>query len=98
MFNETMMKKAILSIFLALPAGAVAIAQESMMQDVSPAFVERLVATARANYPKFKWTSAKVEAAQVNVNRAKLSWFDFLQVSYWYTPGSNTEANNRNLY
>lgn len=77
---------------------SVANAQETMIPDVSPAYLERLVKASRANYAKFKWTSAKVNTAEIGVNRAKLSWFDFLQVSYYYTPSVQNEVTNNTGY
>ena len=76
----------ILFIAACLSAPLAAVAQVSILKDASPDYVEKLVATARANYPKFKWAAAKAEYARIGVSKAKLSWFDFLQLSYGYTP------------
>ena len=59
-----------------------------MMQDVSVAYLDKLIAAARENYPKFKQTQARVNAAKANVTRTKLSYFDFLTMSYIYNPNN----------
>jgi outer membrane protein TolC len=88
----------IIIILLALSGAFAASAQESIISDASPDYVEKLVVLARENYPKFKWTAAKTDIARINISKAKLSWFDFLQVSYGYTPGYTRTDNNVTPY
>ena len=78
-------------------SAASANAQESILTDAKPAYVDRLVAVAREKYPRFKLTATRVEAARIGISRAKLSWLDFLQVSYLYTP-QFTRQENTNPY
>jgi outer membrane protein TolC len=87
-----------LILILALCITIGATAQESIIGDAAPDYVEKLVAIARENYPKFKWTAAKTDIARINISKAKLSWFDFLQVSYGYTPGFAGRENNTAPY
>jgi len=73
--------------------------QESIMADISEAYIAKLVARAEANYPMFKANQARVEAAQANVGKAKMSYLEALTFSYIYQPnGVNTidGAGNKN--
>jgi outer membrane protein TolC len=79
------MKKLITAILIFFAANT-SNAQQSMMQDVSMPYLDKLVEAARANYPKFKWSEAKVNVAKANVTRTKLSYLDVLTASYIYNP------------
>lgn len=57
-------------------------AQESMMESVSYPFLEKLIAAAKANYPKYKVYDKRIDIAQANVQKAKLDWFNFFSFSY----------------
>ena len=61
-------------------------AQESMMSEVSYPFLEKLIATAKANYPRVKSFEGKVNVAQYAVTKAKLDWFNVLTFTYLYSP------------
>jgi len=77
-------------------------AQESMMQDISYPYLEKLIATARANYPKVKLYETRIDIAHAGVNRAKMSYFDILSFSYLYNPNNsglvNPNINTNYLY
>lgn len=87
------MKKIITSILI-LFATTTSYAQQSMMQDVSMPYLDKLVETARTNYPKFKWSEAKVNVAKANVTRTKLSYLDVLTASYIYNPRNSVSLYN----
>lgn len=67
-------------------------AQVTMMNDVSTPYLDKLIDLARANYPKFKMTSAKVLSAKANYDKAKYGIFDFLALSYVYYPGNDFQV------
>jgi len=69
-------------------------AQESMLPDVSYPFLERLIAAAKTNYPKTKAYQRKLREAELNLNKAKLAWFNALNVTYLYSPGNSTTLVN----
>lgn len=80
-------------------------AQESMMPDVSPQYLDLLIAKAKENYPRFKWTEAKVNVAKAALIRAKMGYLDFFTFTYIYNPvntvtiydnNSNTSNNYNN--
>jgi outer membrane protein TolC len=76
-------------------------AQESMMQNVDNAYLDKLIKTAKANYPKRKTYDHEVDIAHANLQKAKLDWFNILSLSYYPFPaaaGSAASANGVNGY
>lgn len=69
-------------------------AQVTMMNDVSPEYLDKLIALAQANYPKFKATAAKVNSAKANYIKAKRGIFDFATFNYVYYPGNTLAIYN----
>lgn len=72
-------------------------AQQSMLPDISPAYLDKLIAIAKQNYPAVKANQAKIEEAQANVTRMGISYLDVFSISYVYQPqgffGINTNGN-----
>ncbi|OJV12759.1 MAG: hypothetical protein BGO21_03180 [Dyadobacter sp. 50-39] len=64
-------------------------AQGSLSKDVDYAYLDKLIAISKANYPKVKMYQAHVEAAETGVRKAKLSYFDIFNFSYLYNPRNN---------
>jgi outer membrane protein TolC len=81
-------------LFTILLSSLTASAQVSMMGDVSPAYLGRLIDTARANYAKFKYSTAKVNAAQASYAKSKAGIFDFASLNYVYYPGNAFSVNS----
>ena len=52
------------------------IAQQSIIPDISYLFLEKLIATAKQNYPRVKQLNINKEIAEFNVKQQKLSWLD----------------------
>jgi outer membrane protein TolC len=65
-------------------------AQESLSNDVSYEYLEKLIAISKANYPKTKMYQARVGVAEYGIKKAKLSYFDIFNFSYLYSPDNNT--------
>jgi outer membrane protein TolC len=65
-----------------------------MMNDVSNDYLNKLISTAQAYYPKFKWTTAKVNAAKANLDKTKKGVFDFISLSYVYYPNNSLQVYN----
>ncbi len=63
-------------------------AQETMMNEISMQYLEKLIQTAKENYPRNKIYAKQVEIAENNLKKIKLSWFDGLGVYYIYLPPS----------
>lgn len=56
------------------------------MNDISYPFLQKLIATAKENYPIVKAKHEQVEVARIAHSESKLSWFDNLSTSYVYNP------------
>ena len=64
----------------------------NVLTEVSPLYVEKLVAAAKANYPRLKSFSHQIEVAKADVNTAKVSWLD--PFSFQYVKRSNQQNTN----
>ena len=69
-----------------------AVAQESILSDVSYLYLEKLVAAAKENYPRVKSLNSQVAIAKSNVSAAKISWLD--PFSFQYVARSNETNTN----
>lgn len=72
-------------------------AQESMMQDVDYKLLEKLIQTAKTNYPRVQMYGHKLTSAEINVRRMRLAWFEVLSFNYLYSPNNSTTIVNPNL-
>lgn len=71
------------------------LAQESMLGEVSYLYLEKLVATAKANYPKVKIFSSQINMAKTDLSAAKISWLDPFTLQYVARSNeANTSAVN----
>lgn len=69
-------------------------AQESMMGELNPSFLQKLIDTAKAQYPRMKSFDHRVTIAQDNLKKAKLTWYDIISVSLFYSPSNTTALQN----
>jgi outer membrane protein TolC len=72
-------------------------AQETMAKEISNEFLEKLITTAKTNYPKMKSLEARVDVSRYGYKKAKLSYFELLSMSYIYTPRNTATAINPNF-
>jgi len=72
-------------------------AQESVRDEISYEYLDKLVAVARKNYPKVKMYEARIEGGNYGIKRARLSYFDIISFSYLLSPSSTFAATNPNL-
>jgi len=89
-----MLKTKLILFLLFLLTFASGNAQESMMPDVSKTYLDKLVAAAKATYPKMKTYDYRADVAKANIQRSKLSWFDVLSFSFLYSPNNSTTLVN----
>lgn len=61
-------------------------AQESLIPDISYPYLEKLIATAKKNYPEIKLRQAQVNLARAAYHQANVSWLDAFTASYIYSP------------
>ncbi|MCW3123417.1 MAG: TolC family protein [Flavipsychrobacter sp.] len=76
-------------LFLLVIGNASAQEGESMLANVDNAYLEKLIAAARANYPKSKANDIKVNLAEMAIKKAKLEWFSIVSFTYLYSPNNN---------
>lgn len=65
---------------------AAANAQDSVVPDISYAYLDKLITSAKAHYPRVANLKNRVDAAQLGIKKAKISWFDLFTFSYIYQP------------
>lgn len=94
--NVTCAKSLLLILFLGIYI-AKGIAQESIIQDVSPAYIARLISLAKENYPKVKAFDQRVDKAALMLKKDKMAWFDVFNFFYLYSPNNSTTLVNPNL-
>lgn len=66
-------------------------AQESMMTDISYVFLEKLIATAKENYPRMNSFEGRINVAKTTVGQEQLSWLDAFSFSYVYNPNNTID-------
>lgn len=71
-----------------------AYAQQSMFQDLSYPYLEKLIATAKKNYPQEKILDHQINIARSSFHQASFSWLDAFSGSYIYAPQSAVSATN----
>ncbi len=71
-------------------------AQQSLLPDISPAYLDKLIDIAKQNYPAVRANQFKVEEAQANVTKANISYLDVFSVSYIYQPNGFSGINTNN--
>lgn len=71
-------------------------AQGSIAENISLPYLDTLIAAAKANYPRVKSYEHRVNIAELNVQRAKLDWFNIVSLTYLYNPATNTTLLNPN--
>ncbi|TWR31043.1 TolC family protein [Mucilaginibacter pallidiroseus] len=62
---------------------------ETFIADINYQYLEKLIATAKKNYPEVKLRQAQVNLAKSNLTQAKVLWLDAFTASYIYSPRSS---------
>jgi outer membrane protein TolC len=91
-------KSVVLFVSLLLVLEFKAKAQQTIIPDISYLFLEKLIATAKQNYPKVRQLEISKEIAEINVKKEKLNWFDPLGVSYISNPNKTFNFIDPQLY
>jgi outer membrane protein TolC len=87
----------VIGCFLLVSGSSVVTAQESMIPELSYPFLEKLIYTARENYPRMKANQHRIRFAELNLKKTKLSWFDFFTLSAFYSPSTSVTLTNATL-
>ncbi len=89
--------KYLLMLFSTVLMSSSSMAQESMIPEVNPVFLQKLIDTAKVYYPRMKTFDHRVIIADDNVKKARLSWFDLFTFSFLYSPNQTTTLINPNF-
>lgn len=73
-------------------------AQESFITEVSYPFLDKLIATAKQNYPEVKIRQAQTNAAKAALTQSKVMWLDAFTASYIYSPRSSFNLSNPTFF
>ncbi|WP_162618670.1 TolC family protein [Pedobacter yulinensis] len=65
-----------------------------MMGEISLVYLEKLIATAKENYPRMKNFNDQVARAKLDIGRQSVSWLDFFNLSYVKQPQNNITVTN----
>lgn len=65
--------------------------------ELSFELLDKLIATARTNYPRGQAYESRVDIAEKGVKKARLSYFDILSFSYLFSPSNQAAALNPNM-
>lgn len=65
---------------------ATAKAQDSVIPDISYPYLDKLIASAKVNYPRVAALKDRIENAQLGISKARISWLDLFTFSYIYQP------------
>jgi outer membrane protein TolC len=73
-------------------------AQETMMPEVSNSYLNKLIDIAKNNYVVVKMNQKKIDLANINIQKANVSWFDIFSITLNYSPtGGSTSLNQPTL-
>jgi len=86
-----------LTLFILVSASNIH-AQESMMHDVSYQFLEKLIATAKKNYPEVQVRQHQVNIAKSTFHQSNFGWLDAFSASYIYTPQSTINLTSPTIF
>lgn len=78
-------------------AVSAALGQESMLPDVNYPLLEKLILTAKTNYPRVRMYGYRITMADANVKKARVSWFDIFSFQYLYSPNNTTSIVNPSI-
>lgn len=92
-----LMLKGFLMILLLTVVQVNSFTQESMIPELSYPFLEKLIFTAKQNYPRMKSNQHRISIAELNLKRTKMSWLDFFTLSAFYSPSTSVTLTNATL-
>jgi outer membrane protein TolC len=90
-------KLSILILFITISTTAVR-AQESFVTEVNYPYLDKLIATAKKNYPEVKIRQAQINAAKATLTQSKVMWLDAFTGSYIYSPRNSLNLTNPTFF
>jgi len=94
--NKNIIKLSLLLILIVFTNNIYA--QESFIKDISYPYLEKLIATAKKNYPEVKLRQSQVNATKSNYNATKFAWLDGLTASYIYSPQNSINLSTPTIF
>lgn len=73
-------------------------AQDSMLEGFSYLYLEKLVATAKENYPRVKFYNSQVNNAKSKLAGQKISWLEPISFSYIFRSNSTIDIVSAELF
>jgi outer membrane protein TolC len=70
-------------------------AQDSMMPEVSGSYLNKLIDEAKRNYTIVKINEKRINLANINIQKANVSWFDIFSITLNYSPTGGTSSLNQ---
>ncbi|MCR8556146.1 TolC family protein [Mucilaginibacter sp. BJC16-A38] len=86
-----------LTLFISVLAGNL-YAQETIFKDLSYPYLEKLIATAKRNYPEVKVKQKQVEIARSTFHQASFGWLEAFSASYIYSPQSSINITQPTIF
>ncbi|WP_346239109.1 TolC family protein [Niabella insulamsoli] len=83
------MKKVLFSLFASVLICASAKSQESILNEIDNALLNKYITLAMTNYPLKKASDATVERSKAQISVATMGLFDIFNASYFYSPQRN---------
>lgn len=97
--KEKKMRKLIFAtLLITIFAGGSGFAQETIIDDLNYATLEKYVQLAKDNFPRKKIFDNGVEQAKASVSMSTLSYLDIFNASYFYRPDDKQSINLENPY
>jgi outer membrane protein TolC len=72
------------------PAAPFTPAPDSFVSDISYPYLQKLIDTAKKNYPEVRLRQKQISIARTSYHQAQVSWFDIVTPSYLYNPSQST--------
>lgn len=73
-------------------------AQETMIPDISYLFLEKLIATAKQNYPLVKQNKLREDISSLQVRNNQLDWLSPFNLIYFSQPNNGVNLSNPQLF
>jgi len=73
-------------------------AQETIMHDLSYPYLEKLIATAKKNYPEVQKRIHQTNIARSTFHQSNFGWLDAFSASYIYTPQSTINITSPTIF
>lgn len=88
----------LLATLCLLLLGNSARSQETMMTEISYVFLEKLIATAKENYPRMNSFEGRIKVAKTTLGQEQLSWLDAFSFTYLYNPDNTLDLGAVRLF